>query len=287
MITLPGGRFAVERVTDLPRLLRLMAVAFGPSAWRVLARSRDVPADGLDAAQREWARRVTERLGMRIETSGLEHVDPHRPYVVLPLHEGFADVLALSTLPVPLSWVARDELVEWPLLGRYLRGGNAIVISPERSAAALRSLMREAPSLIGRGRSLVVFGQGTLLGIETAIRRGPFALSTELGLPILPVVLAGTGRVYEYPFTPIVRFDRRVRMTVLQPVEPPFADEDRVQLQRAMKASALAGDPGPRRYRPEADGFWDGYAFEIDPAFHHVAEQVEAHRAREERRQGR
>ena len=54
-----------------------------------------------------------------------------------------------------------------------------------------------------------------------------------------------------------------------------------------MKELAVAGEPGPRRYRPEVDGFWDGYAFEIDPAFEEVAQQVAAHRSAGERKEAR
>ncbi len=46
-----------------------------------------------------------------------------------------------------------------------------------------------------------------------------------------------------------------------------------------MKALAFSPDvPPPRRYVPERDGYWDGFAFEIDPDFPVVADAVNAHR---------
>jgi 1-acyl-sn-glycerol-3-phosphate acyltransferase len=35
----------------------------------------------------------------------------------------------------------------------------------------------------------------------------------------------------------------------------------------------------PRRFVPARDGYWDGYAYEIDPAFPALRAEVERHRA--------
>jgi hypothetical protein len=53
----------------------------------------------------------------------------------------------------------------------------------------------------------------------------------------------------------------------------------RCDLQDRLKAVALAGRMAPpRRFVPERDGFWDDYAYEIDPAFPELAERIARHR---------
>ncbi len=270
-----GSRFGVEHVRDLPRLVAASAALLGPAALGVIAMGK---AGRARTAEAMWARAARRLLGVRLDVGGTDHIDPGRTYIVAPLHEGFFDIPALLHLPLRLRFAARDELAEWALLGAGLRSGRHPLIEPESSLAAYRTLVREAPLVRDAGESLVVFPQGTLLGIESAFTRGAFALAESTDQPILPVVITGSHRVWEHPFRPTVRFGRRVRIEVLPPLDPPFATDRIRAIEREMKQRALQSDVPPRRYRPERDGFWDGYRFEIDPDFPEVAAAVAEHR---------
>ena len=160
---LRGTNFAVERAKDLPRLALGAGVIAGPAAWRVVVAGRSGRAR---VAERRWARLTARVLGLRLTVRGAEYIDPSRTYVVAPLHEGFADVVALLHLPLSLRFVARDELADWPTLGLGLRSGRHVTITPEHPRAGLRTLLRAAPEVRDTGESLVVFPQGSLLGIE-------------------------------------------------------------------------------------------------------------------------
>ena len=51
--------------------------------------------------------------------------------------------------------------------------------------------------------------------------------------------------------------------------------------QRRLKTLALGGGMAPpRRFVPARDGYWDGYAFRIDPAFPALAAEIAARRGR-------
>jgi len=216
---------------------------------------------------------------MRLSIRGLHHIDRRRTYVVAPLHEGFADIIALLHLGLPLRFAARDELAQWPSLGAALASGGHVMIDPERPRAAYRTLRRSAPLIRDAGESLAVFPQGSLLGIETAFTVGAFAIAAATAQPILPVVITGTHRVWEHPFSPVVRFGQPVQIEVLAPIRPPFSNSDIRALEQAMKAIALSNPVAPRRYVPARDGFWDGYRFAIDPRFGDVHDAVVHHRA--------
>jgi 1-acyl-sn-glycerol-3-phosphate acyltransferase len=63
------------------------------------------------------------------------------------------------------------------------------------------------------------------------------------------------------------------------------ADELRREVQRQLKAAALDGTMAPpRHFEPDRDGYWDGFAYEIDPAFPELVADVAAHRERAGRR---
>ena len=222
---------------------------------------------------------MAQFLRLEIASSGLERVLPGRPYLVLPLHEGFADVLALMKLGLDLRFVARDELFEWPTLGRYLRDTGQILIEAGAVRSSYRRLLTEGRAALAAGESLVIFPQGSILGIEVAFWPGAFDVAEKLDAWILPVVLTGSHRVWEYPYSPLVRFNQQMSMTILPPIPPGEAVAAAVELESEMKRIALGPGMAPaRRFRPEVDGYWDDYAYEIDSTFPELANQVARHR---------
>ena len=232
-----------------------------------------------NALERLWARTAVRLLGVNLRVTGLQHVAAGRSYLVAPLHEGFGDIAALLHLPLDLRFVARSELAEWRVLGSYLRSSSQVIVDPESPIAAYRLLLRRATAVFDAGESLVLFPQGGILGIESAFTAGAFRIAERCGRPLLPVVLTGSHRVWEHPFSPRVRFRQSIRMEVLPAIEPADLRGAVPAIQARMKRLALATDPPPRRFVPERDGWWDDYRYEIDPAFPELARRVEGHRA--------
>ncbi len=288
--TLAGGRLGVPTVGSYLRALAETAFWLGAASlparllWRIGAHRASTHV------QRWWARGVSRVIGMRIDWDGLDQIDPDEAYVVTSLHEGLADALALLQLPLPLRFVLRDEFAEWPLLDGYLRDTEQITIRPEAGTKAYRRIVQAGRRVVGRGESLVICPQGTILGIETDFLPGAFAVARALERPILPIALTGSHRVWEFPFSPRLRRGERISVRVLPPVAADDvrdrdADELRREVQRQLKAAALDGTMAPpRHFEPDHDGYWDGFAYEIDPAFPELAADVAAHREGVERR---
>lgn len=252
---------------------------------RILARRRIrklAAADSHSARDRllrTWSDEVVRALDIRVESRGREHVDASRPHLVVALHESLVDVpLLLSSLPLPMTFVARTELADEPPSAGLLAASRQILISPEASSS-LRTVIRETALLAAQGRSVVMFPQGSVLGIETAFQPGTAAIAQKLDLPVLPVVIAGSHRVWEHPFSPLVRRGVRVYLEVLPPrhIEP----DDWGGLEAAMKQRALANEwAEPRHFVPERDGYWPGYRFDIDPSYPELADAVAQWRRR-------
>lgn len=235
------------------------------------------------AAQQQAAGTLLHHLQVRLLCRGLEHVGDG-PYLLVALHESLLDVPALLSLPLQQRFVARDEIFSWPLLGPAITRLGHLRICPEQGASSYRHLLQQGRHVTAGGESLVLFPQGSVLGIEVAFQPGAFKLAQRLGLPILPVVLTGGHRVWEHPFSPTLRYGQAIGLEVLPPisaaqVQTSSAESLRSEVQRAMKAVALAGRlPSPRRYDPYQDGYWDGYRFDIDPAFPALHAAVQQHR---------
>lgn len=259
----------------------LALVEAGSIGFTVLGRM-GAPRAVVHAVERWWARAVARILRLELDIEGMEHIDPTQSYVVVALHEGFADAVALMHLPLRPRFLVRDELFAWKALGRYLRATGQIEVSEARDMGSLRRLYEESAAVLSSGDSLVIFPQGSILGVEVAFQPGAFRLAQRLGSPILPVVLTGSHRVWEHPYSPLVRLDQRVFVHVLPPVAvSDIPSLDTRELEREMKRIALdeASVP-PRRFDPDRDGWWDGYRFEIDPDFPELVSGLAARRAR-------
>lgn len=253
-----------------------------PLLMRLLARCGQRQA--LHTVEHWWSRRLFALLGIRFDLAGLEQIDPRERYVVTPLHEGFADVPALMHLPLPLRFAARDELFGWRVIGPYLRDTGQICVMPERGAWSYRQLLLQARGVFAQGESLVIFPQGTILGIETDFLRGAFALAQSLACPLLPVAITGSHRVWEHPYTPRLRYGQRISLRVLPPVSAAEVcaenvDALRIAVRRRLKAAALSGTmAAPRRFVPARDGYWDDFAYQIDSDFAELAAEIAQHR---------
>jgi 1-acyl-sn-glycerol-3-phosphate acyltransferase len=239
----------------------------------------------MHALSRWWARGVARHLGLRVQLGGLDGIVPGEPYIVAALHEGFVDAVALLLLPLDQRFVARDELFTWPMWGQLLRDTGQLEVQPESGMLGYLQLRRQAPAVVARGESVTVFPQGSILGLEIDFRGGLFALAHALGRPILPVALTGTHRVWEHPYTPRLRYGQRISLHVLPPISAAEVralgvEGARQEVQRRLKTAALHPSMAPvRRYVPARDGYWDGYAFEIDPAFPALAADIARRRA--------
>lgn len=234
----------------------------------------------LHRAIRLWSQLTSRFLNLQMNVGGLENVDTDRSYVVAPLHEGFADPLLLARLPLRLRYLVRDELFEWRHLGRFLKSSGQLEVAPESSDRGVGRLLSDSRGVLDGGESLVVFPQGSILGIEVAFTRGAFVLADRLSRPLLPIVITGTHRVWEHPYHPTLRYGQHVEMTVLPPLPIGEAVVSMQETETTMKTMALENTRAPaRRFDPERDGYWDGYSFEIDPRFPELSALIASHRS--------
>jgi 1-acyl-sn-glycerol-3-phosphate acyltransferase len=264
MATYTVGPFRVEGIINRIRTIlgATIFIVLGEMVLSALARWANT--DTLHKALDIWTRLTSRFLGLNFEVQGLEHVDPDETYIVAPLHEGFADPLLLARLPLKLRYLVRDELFDWDHLGRFLRMSGQIEIATEADARDMRTLMRDCRDALEQGESLVVFPQGSILGIEVAFTRGAFVLADRLSRPLLPVVITGTHKVWEHPYSQTLRYGQRVSLRVLHPIEVGQALASITDLETEMKHTALEDEYAPvRHFDPERDGYWDDYTYEL------------------------
>lgn len=273
-------RFVAENPVHRRRVAFGVGLLIGAASWWFWLLGRIHNDRLIHAAERGWARAAAALLRLQLDIEGVGNIDGGERYVVVALHEGFADAIALLHLGLPMRFLVRDELFDWPALGRYLGATHQIKVDEPLTDGSVRAMYRQVEAAFAGGDSLVVFAQGSILGVEVAFQRGAFRLARSLGRPVLPVVISGSHLVWEHPYGTTVRLDQRISVRVLPPVAPDRLDEATTRgLERTMKSIALDVSTAPaRHFDPEADGWWDGYRYEIDPDYPELAERLARHR---------
>ncbi len=131
--------------------------------------------------------------GWRFEVRGTPPADPRHPYVVVSNHESFADILLLSHLPWEMKWLSKVELMRIPVLGWTMWAARDIGVNRGHRGSARQAMAACAERLQDRV-SLVIFPEGTRSPTEELLpfKDGAFRLAIDSGVPILPLVIAGT-----------------------------------------------------------------------------------------------
>jgi 1-acyl-sn-glycerol-3-phosphate acyltransferase len=119
------------------------------------------------AARARWlqssSRRVLRVLG--IETSVLGTI-PQSGLLVCN-HLSYLDILVIAAV-IPSRFVAKSEVVRWPLLGWFARQAGTIFVERAKRTQAKRSAV-EIEQALAEGSLVVLFPEGTSSGGETVL----------------------------------------------------------------------------------------------------------------------
>ena len=142
-------------------------------------------------------------FGLRLE--GTEHIPAEGAVLIVPNHQTYADP-PLVTIPVrrPIHYMAWSRLFEIPGLSWLIRRLRAFPVQLESSDPRAT---REAVRLLQAGEAVMIFpeGQRSQDGGVGRFKLGAFRLAVSLGVPVLPVTIAGgheswpRGRVLPHP----------------------------------------------------------------------------------------
>jgi 1-acyl-sn-glycerol-3-phosphate acyltransferase len=146
----------------------------------------------LDTAARHrhigaWSAGLLRCLGLTLHASGVP-----RPGATLIVanHVSWLDIAAIHAVAPHARFVAKADVLAWPLLGWMIRAGGTLFIERERKRDAVRVVHAMAEAL-SAGDTVAVFPEGTtgpgwpLLGFHANLLQAAVATAT----PVQPVAL--------------------------------------------------------------------------------------------------
>jgi 1-acyl-sn-glycerol-3-phosphate acyltransferase len=135
--------------------------------------------------------RIVFKILWRFKATGAENVPRTGPVIVASNHLSYLDPVAVGIgLPRMVTYLAKKELFEIPVLSFFVRGCGAYPLDREAGGvAAVRAALR----VLKAGRCIGIFPEGTRNLAGAAAEKGGAAFLAALsGAPVVPCAVAGT-----------------------------------------------------------------------------------------------
>ena len=190
-----------------------------------------------------WAAFSGVRLaGVKVQTIGLERLDPSHTYVFMSNHVSNIDPpLLLPLIPGRTSVMAKRELFRYPILGRAMRMASLVPVDRGNRDAGIAAV-RAAAEVVKQGIHMTIYVEGhrSFDGKLLPFKKGPFYLAEECAVPVVPITIAGTH--YVMPKRRFAIKPGTVTVTFHKAIEPTeFGTRD--QLIEKVRAAINAGLP--------------------------------------------
>ncbi len=176
--------------------------------------------DKTDYFLSKWWSKITCRiflLGIKVE--GRDKLDKTQSYVFLANHQGYFDIfLTYGYLGHNFKWMMKEYLRKIPLVGIACSATGQIFVDDTR--AGIKKAVEQSRKTLTRGMSMVIFPEGTRTydGSMGEFKRGAFMLSGEIGLPVVPMTINGSFRVFSRKAKSVSH--GTLHLTVHDPITP-------------------------------------------------------------------
>ena len=125
---------------------------------------------------------------------------PDGPYVICSNHASYLDIIQMyPILPkTKFMFIGKAELLRWPVINIFFKKVD-IAVHRDKRHSAMRSIIR-AKQEIKRGWSIVIYPEGKIpydTPKLSAFKSGAFKMAIEEQVPILPITLIDTWKLFE------------------------------------------------------------------------------------------
>jgi 1-acyl-sn-glycerol-3-phosphate acyltransferase len=202
--SLPFFAWGAGSMVHLMKLRRLIDGARADGRWTE-------EQEYIRLAQNYWGPGALRALHGTLRAEHLDRI-PEGPVLFVSNHQGYVDIVTFMAAVTMKQhgFVAKKELEAIPYFGKWVPRIRSLMIEREDPRSTLRAF-REGEDWLRQGFSLVIFPEGTRSRSDVMgeFKKGSLRMATQTGLPIVPVSLSGSWRLFEekgYPQAWTVRF---------------------------------------------------------------------------------
>jgi 1-acyl-sn-glycerol-3-phosphate acyltransferase len=191
-------------------------------------------------AQRLWTTVILAVAGVRLHVREITTIDWSKAHVVCANHASVFDAVAMiRAIPPPYRFVAKREILKWPIVGWLLWPAGQIIVDRANRTQAVHSL-GEAGQRHIRGQVIFfVEGTRTLTGELLPFKKGAFHFAIDNQLPILPAAVCGTyATLAKRPWWQL-NAGHQIEVVFCSPIQPPAAPQqgERAQIEELLNAT--------------------------------------------------
>jgi len=133
-------------------------------------------------------------MGLRYEVRGAQYLPKDNKYIIAAKHQSAYETLKLHHLFGDPTIVLKKELLGIPLFGTFLNKLDVIAIDRTNKEASINSIIEGAKRMGDNGRPIVIFPQGTRVGVNETTDQKPYKggivkMYKATDLPIIPLAL--------------------------------------------------------------------------------------------------
>jgi 1-acyl-sn-glycerol-3-phosphate acyltransferase len=156
----------------------------------------------------------------KINIDGREKVKKGTTYVIISNHQSMLDIIIINCLRYKFKWISKIENFKVPFIGQYLKMADYIIVDRGDEDSKAEMLERSYYCL-KKSISIMMFPEGTRsLNNEIGFfKRGAFQLALQADVPVLPVIINGTGGILPKHGL-IFGSGFQIRIKVMDPVMP-------------------------------------------------------------------
>lgn len=226
------GYIAVMIAVMVPLIWLLAKVLPGRAAMFTLGRTA--------------SRALLRLFGCRLSVEGSENIPLSGGVLLASNHTSYADIpTLLALIPRNFLFVAKHDVVSWPLIGAFVRKAGHIPVDRLDVQQSLADASA-VPDRLADGEAILFFAEGTFrdtTGLRP-FRLGAFAAAVETGIPVVPVAIRGARQ--------FLRGDSRrprpgrIHLWIGKPISPEGTGLQAVVALRDRVAAAIAehcGEP--------------------------------------------
>ncbi len=133
-------------------------------------------------------------LGLDFEVRGVENLPKDYPFLVASKHYSAYETMKLHLLFRDPAIILKKELTYIPLWGWHALKGDMIAIDRSQGQTSREHITKESVRMMKLNRPIVIFVQGTRVGLETTsaekpYKRGILRMYDATHLPIVPLAM--------------------------------------------------------------------------------------------------
>ncbi len=141
----------------------------------------------------KWLNPLIDMAKVKFVVEGKENIPENEPVIYTPNHSSMFDIPAvLLNTPEPPIFMGKKELASVPLIGDWMDVMDCVFVDRANKNSA-HSTLQDAIEMVKKGRSIVVFPEGTRAKTDELgeFKGGAMKIAMETGAKVVPVVIDG------------------------------------------------------------------------------------------------